>query len=513
MHAAENGYSAQRVRRVESRRSVQLPLLRNGREADVERLGLQCSIRGECTHRVSLAVADCGTYVAVGWCLIAAERSEAVSLGLTRTTDLLKNDQPTNPNPGDRVVNGSQDADHQNGLKPLPYHEAIRDYLKTEEPDVWEWYASHRVRQEHAQTVRFDLLKSTYRVDRETQPRLYAAADEAAKKLSLDVPITLYQAQNPAGLNASLAYVPDEAHIVLHGPIGTKLTETEFQALMAHELSHMLLWRRWDGEYLIVDQILAALTHDARAETAHFASARLFGLYNEIFCDRGALLVLGDPHVVVSMLVKVGTGIEEVSAESFVRQAEEIFRQGTTRTAELTHPEAFIRARALILRFDVDEEADAKIKVMIEGEPALEKLDLLAQKQVARWTRRLIDRFLCRKWLQSELILAHARLFFEDYTPPEEPTEDWSLGDDTLPSDTAMRDYYCYVLLDFVTADRDLEELPLAAALVLSEQLGLRDRFAEIATKELRLRKRQFQKIDRQKEELLTKATERIGLT
>ncbi|NQU21004.1 MAG: hypothetical protein HQ567_06940, partial [Candidatus Nealsonbacteria bacterium] len=68
---------------------------------------------------------------------------------------------------------------------------------------------------------------------------------------------------------------------------------------------------------------------------------------------------------------------------------------------------------------------------------------------------------------------------------------------------------YCYVLLDFVTADRDLEEFPLAAALVLTDELGLKDRFVEIARRELRLRKKQLEKIDKGKEELLTKVSQR----
>ncbi len=130
-------------------------------------------------------------------------------------------------------------------LKPLPYHQAIREYLKTEEADIWRWYASHQVREEHAETVRFDLLKSTYRVDRQTQPEIYAAAENVAGRLSLDVPITIYQAQNPLGLNASLAYVPREAHVVLHGPITSKLADEEVRALLAHELSHLKLWRQW----------------------------------------------------------------------------------------------------------------------------------------------------------------------------------------------------------------------------------------------------------------------------
>ncbi len=77
------------------------------------------------------------------------------------------------------------------------------------------------------------------------QAELYAQAEEVVRKLGLDIPVTIYQAQNPQGLNASLAYVPNEAHIVLHGPVCSKLTEAEFRALLAHELSHFLLWRFW----------------------------------------------------------------------------------------------------------------------------------------------------------------------------------------------------------------------------------------------------------------------------
>ena len=72
--------------------------------------------------------------------------------------------------------------------------------------------------------------------------------------------------------------------------------------------------------------------------------------------------------------------------------------------------------------------------------------------------------------------------------------------------DVPMQDYYSYVLLDFVTADRDLEELPLAAALLLAENLGLKERFFEIAKRELRLRKRQLESIDQNKENLLAQA-------
>ena len=277
-------------------------------------------------------------------------------------------------------------------LKPLPYHEAMRAYLEEEEPDVWHWYASNKVRDEQAEAVRFELLKSTYRVEREAQPETYAQAEDVARKLGLDVPITIYQAQNPQGLNASLAYVPGEAHLVLHGPVSAKLTDAEFRALLAHELSHFLLWRSWDGQYMVTEQILAALTHDPMADTPHFASARLFALYNEVFCDRGSLLVAGDPLVVISMLLKVETHLDEVSPESYLRQAEEVFGhagprpKGCPTRKPLSAPGPSSSGRTATRR------PTRRFEEMLEGRPALGNLDLLAQRKVAGLTRRLAGR-------------------------------------------------------------------------------------------------------------------------
>jgi len=413
--------------------------------------------------------------------------------------------------------------DDRPALEALPYHRAMCDYLKSEETEVWQWYASNKVRQDQAEAVRFELLKATYRVERDEQPKLYEAADAVAERLSPGVPITIYQAQNPTGINASLASLPGEAHIVLHGPVASKLTDVELRAVLGHELSHLLLWQLCDGELLIADQVLAAMTFDPAVRPAHFAAARLFALYNEIFCDRGALLVAEDPLAVISMLVKLETELEDVSGESYLRQAEEIFTKGKPVADQFTHPETFIRARAVKLWAEGDPESNAKIEGMIEGAPALQSLDLLGQTKVAALTRRLVDAALAPRWMRTELTLAHARLYFEDYTPAEDrpgdssqqprqrpfdPAAAWEplAADDFQTDDRPLRDYYCFILLDFVTADRDLEEGPLAVALVLSERLGLKERFTEIARKELRLRKKQLEKIDRKRDELIEKA-------
>lgn len=388
----------------------------------------------------------------------------------------------------------------------LPYHEALRDYLRREEPRVWAWFAAHRPGEELADSVRFDLLKKTYRIEPAASPVLYELAATAAQSLSLDAPITLYQSQNPDGLNAALAYVPGEAHVVLSGPVQAKLNDGEMRALFGHELAHYRLLHEFDGELLVVDQILAALTQDEQAAPPHLHSARLFQLYNEIFGDRGALLAAGDPLTVVSMLVKIATGLDEVDPASYVRQADELLARRREKTSGDTHPETFIRARAVKLWHEDDRDAAAKIADMIEGDLALDELDLLGQERVSALTRRLIDRLLAHAWLRTDLVRAHARLFFPDYEPSDASSQDDQVCDDLGTDDVALQTYYSYVLLDFVAADRQLEEAPLAAALLLADNVGLKERFLEVVKKELKLTKKQLDRLDADKSSVIALA-------
>jgi hypothetical protein len=320
------------------------------------------------------------------------------------------------------------------------------------------------------------------------------------------VPITIYQAQDPAGLNASLAYLPEEIHLVLHGPLTTQLSSVELCSLLGHEFTHFLLWQGWNGDLLVAAEMLAALTNDSRAHPAHFASWRLLKLYNEILCDRGALLVTQDVRAVVSTLVKVQTGVQEINPDSYLRQADEIFARGKAKTEGLTHPEAFIRARAIKLGADNDPQATAAITAMIETGTDLQELDLLAQETVAGWTRRVIDLLLSHQWFQTDPVLGHARLYFDDYSPPANALTDAQLAGDVRLESKSARDYFCYVLLDFVSADRDLDEPSIAAALQVAEELNIKDRFIELARQELRLRKNQLEKVDDKKAAILQEA-------
>jgi hypothetical protein len=136
----------------------------------------------------------------------------------------------------------------------------------------------------------------------------------------------------------------------------------------------------------------------------------------------------------------------------------------------------------------------------------LNQLDLLGQRRVAETTERLLHNFLVPSWFQTELVLAHARMFFPDFTPPPATNDETAFADEIKNADQALQDYFCYVLLDFVAVDRELEEAPLAAALILCERLGLGKRFSQIAVRELGMTKKRFAQVERDAAKILERA-------
>jgi predicted SprT family Zn-dependent metalloprotease len=392
----------------------------------------------------------------------------------------------------------------EHNLEPLPYHVELKGYLKSRECELWNWFASAQAKADYTENLRLELLKSTYRLDAEGHPDLYANVNEAKQRLQLDIPITLYQAQTSLQLNASLFYIPEEGHIVFSGPVLTLLNADELKSVIGHELAHYHLWKREGGEFHIADRLLQAVADDPRASSSHEQTARRYQLYTEIFADRGSFCVTGDVNPVIAGLVKIQTGLAQVSAPSYLKQAEEIFAKGNVATEGLSHPEAFIRARALSLWQRQGDDASTQIASMIEGAVSLEELDLLEQARLTGRTRRLLEYLLQPKWFQTATVLAHARMFFDDFQPPS--TRDVTALDGLKSSDTRLCDYLCYLLLDFVTADPDLDDMPLAAALDLSRRLELDSQLEKLAARELKMKVRDVRRIKEQAAEMLAKA-------
>ena len=398
-------------------------------------------------------------------------------------------------------------------LQPLPYHSALRDYFKASEREVWKWMSSTQAKLNYTENLRLELLKSTYRLDPESHGALYRSVDEAKARLSLSIPVTVYQSQHTTGLNASLYYMPGEGHIVFSGPLMSLLSPAELTAVIGHELAHYLLWQQDSGEYLITDRLLQTILHDGRAAPSHVQSARWFQLYTEIYCDRGALLTAGEMDAAISGLVKMETGLPEVSAGNYLKQAGEIFQNSKTSTDQMTHPEAFIRARALALWVEKRESANDEIVSMVEGSPGLDDYDLLRQAKLTADTRLALEKLLSPKWFRTDPVLGHARMFFEDFKPvPRESAGSSDAESDhqdlakRAAHDKQLRNYLCYLLLDFVVADPELDDAPLAAALQFSSWLGIESDFERVATKELKLKARDLARIKKGAAELLAKA-------
>lgn len=376
-------------------------------------------------------------------------------------------------------------------LQALAYHQDVVHYLREQEPDVWRWAGSATAQDEHAEAVRADLLRQTYRLDEDAHPELHRAARSAAGRLGLDVPVQLYQATD-GPMNAALYFLPGEAHIVFSGPLLERLQGAELEAVLGHELAHYRLWSTHGGVFHAADRILGATAADPRASAAQVQTARLYRLFTEAYADRGAVVACAALEPAVTALVKVQTGLANVSAASYLKQADEIVGKPGWTVAGSSHPEVFVRARALRLWREGDAQAEAWLSSALCGPLRLDGADLIAQQALGRLTRRVLQRALSPAWMRSEATLAHACRFFPDF----EPTR---AADDTLAADiaaaTACHDYIAALLLDLATVDRDMEDLPLAAALELGRAWGLSTALDARVLRDLKLTKRQFNKL------------------
>jgi hypothetical protein len=385
-------------------------------------------------------------------------------------------------------------------LAPLPYQQALAAHLQMHEPDAWRWAASAEAREEHAAAVRAELLRSSYRLDAEAHPALHADCSLAAGRLGAAARITLYQGGDGA-MNATLYFLPGEAHIVLSGPLLERLQGAELQAVLGHELAHHLLWEHDGGKYHVVDRLLQAAAADARADASHLHSARRYALYTEAFADRGACIACGALEPAVAALVKVQTGLAQVNAASYLRQADEIWAApGMLQMRGTSHPEVFVRARALRLWTEREPDANDWLARTLEGPLDFRALDMLGQQRAEALTRETIARLLAHPFLQSAAMLAHARSFFPSFAAPDRPLPP------PEPAPAGMHDYLATVLLDFIAADPDLDDVALAAALGLAEGLGCAEALDQRVLKDLRLPKRSLARVKRDATTLLGQA-------
>lgn len=373
-------------------------------------------------------------------------------------------------------------------LRPTPYLTTLGQLLEAEEPELWAFFSGAPAQTELLDEARQDLLRTGYRLDGAEHEELAETARLAARRVGVSDPVTLYQAEDGGsrGANAQVVSLPGEAHIVFSGRMLELLEGLELAAVLGHELAHhQLLWS--DGSaHWVLDRMVGAAAGDLSAAPSHQETARLVRLHTELVADRGGLAAVdGDLPVAVAALVKIVTGLASVSGAAYLNQAHEVMAMGPSRSAGLSHPETFLRAWALERWAEGGDEVEAEIAERLAGPVDLDSLDLLGQRSTSLAVTSLIRRFLTYPWAATDAVVGHARLFDPSLGQPERPAPPGDRSPALEPAPEGLADLFSYVLLDLATVDEDIATPGLAAAMVLSDELGVARRFDTLAAKEL----------------------------
>jgi Zn-dependent protease with chaperone function len=179
--------------------------------------------------------------------------------------------------------------------------------------------------------IRVTFMASAVKVTPQQCPDLHAKLQIACTTLGVAMP-DLYIQQNPI-VNAFTGGV-ERPIIVLHSSLIERLNEEETLAVIAHEVGHI---HSEHVLYLTAAQLILAIA------TIPLAAMPIAGILKEILtatmrgallawmrraelsCDRAALLVVQDPHVVGRTMMKLagGTFASKINYDLFLEQARE----------------------------------------------------------------------------------------------------------------------------------------------------------------------------------------------
>ena len=180
--------------------------------------------------------------------------------------------------------------------------------------------------------IRVMFMASAVKVTPKQCPDLHAKLQIACTTLGVDMP-ELYIQQNPV-VNAFTGGV-DKPIIVLHSSLIERLNDEETLAVIAHEVGHI---HAEHVLYLTAARLIEALANASiarlipGAEIVKFLiSAGISGALlawarrAELSCDRAALLVTQDPHVIGRTMMKLcgGTFASRIDYDLFLEQARE----------------------------------------------------------------------------------------------------------------------------------------------------------------------------------------------
>ena len=180
--------------------------------------------------------------------------------------------------------------------------------------------------------IRVMFMASAVKVTPKQCPDLYAKLQIACSTLGVDMP-DLFIQQNPL-VNAFTGGV-EKPVIVLHSALIERLNDEETLAVIAHEVGHI---HAEHVLYLTAARLFEALANLSISRlvpgaeivkfiiSAGIGSALLaWSRRAELSCDRAALLVTQDPHVIGRTMMKLagGTFASKIDYDQFLEQARE----------------------------------------------------------------------------------------------------------------------------------------------------------------------------------------------
>ncbi len=184
--------------------------------------------------------------------------------------------------------------------------------------------------------IRISFMASAVKVTPKQCPDLYAKLEVACNTLGVDLP-DMYVQQNPI-VNAFTGGV-EKPIIVLHSALVERLNDEETLAVIAHEVGHihsehvLYITAARLMEFLLNRSIAALLPGSEIIKlvvSLGIASALLaWARRAELSCDRAALLVTQDEHVIGRTMMKLagGTFASKIDYDLFLEQGREFKKQ------------------------------------------------------------------------------------------------------------------------------------------------------------------------------------------
>nr|XP_043606406.1 protease HtpX homolog [Erigeron canadensis] len=184
---------------------------------------------------------------------------------------------------------------------------------------------------------------------------------QSAEVLKIEAP-DLYVRQSPVPNAYTLAINGKKPFVVVHTSLIELLSRKELQAVLAHELGHL---KCDHGVWLTVANILTVGAYTIPGIGGMIAQNLEEQLFRwlraaELTCDRAALLVVQDPKVVISVLMKLAGGCpslaDQLNVDAFLEQARSYDKASASpvgwyirnaQTRQLSHPLPVLRAREI----------------------------------------------------------------------------------------------------------------------------------------------------------------------